>query len=96
MDREAWTHAEVGVAAVIQRDGNEVQNATIVLAGVAPIPWRVQAVEDFLAGAQISEAVAREAGEIGIQDATPISNHAHTLPMVSSAIERAILNLAAG
>ena len=96
MDREAWTHAEVGVAAVIQRDGNEVQNATIVLAGVAPIPWRVQAVEDFLAGEQISEAVAREAGEIGIQDAQPLSNNAHKLPMVSSAIERAILNLAAG
>ena len=96
MDREAWTHAEVGVAAVIQRDGNEVQNAKVVLAGVAPIPWRVQAVEDFLAGQQISAAVAREAGEIGVQDAQPLSNKAHKLPMVTSAIEQAILNLAAG
>ncbi len=96
MDREAWTHAEVGVAAVIQRDGNEVQNAKVVLAGVAPIPWRVQAVEEFLAGQQIGGAVAREAGEIGIQDAQPLSNNAHKLPMITTAIERAILNLAAG
>ncbi|MDD9890674.1 MAG: FAD binding domain-containing protein [Gammaproteobacteria bacterium] len=96
MDREAWTHAEVGVAAVIQRDGNQVQNAKVVLAGVAPIPWRVQAVEEFLAGQQIGEAVAREAGEIGLQGAQPLSNNAHKLPMISAAIERAILNLAAG
>ena len=96
MDREAWTHAEVGVAAVIQRDGNEVQNAKVVLAGVAPIPWRVQAVENFLSGQQISEALAREAGEMGIQDAQPLSNNSHKLPMVTAAIERAILNLAAG
>ena len=96
MDREAWTHAEIGVATVIQRDGNAVQNAKVLLAGVAPIPWRVQAVEDFLAGKQISAAVAREAGEIGIQDAQPLRNNAHKLPMTSAAIERAILSLAAG
>jgi xanthine dehydrogenase YagS FAD-binding subunit len=95
-DREAWTHAEIGVASVIQRDGNEVQNAKIVLAGVAPIPWRVQAVEDFLAGKQINAAVAQEAGEIGIQDAQPLANNAHKLPMASAAIEHAILSLAAG
>ena len=49
MDRKAWTHAEVGVASVIQRDGNQVQNASIVLAGVAPIPWRVPEAEALLA-----------------------------------------------
>ncbi|MAX08589.1 MAG: molybdopterin dehydrogenase [Gammaproteobacteria bacterium] len=96
MDREAWTHAEIGVATVIQRDGNSVQDAKVVLAGVAPIPWRVQAVEDFLTGKQISAAVAQEAGEIGIQDSQPLSNNAHKLPMTSAAIERAILSLAAG
>ena len=96
MDREAWTHAEVGVATVIQRDGNAVQDAKVILAGVAPIPWRVQSVEDFLAGKQISAAVAQEAGEIGIQDSQPLSNNAHKLPMARAAIERAILSLAAG
>ena len=96
MDREAWTHAEVGVATVIQRDGNTAQNAKVVLAGVAPIPWRVRAVEDFLAGKQINAAVAKEAGEIGIEDALPLSKNAHKLPMTSAAIETAVLSLAAG
>ena len=96
MDREAWTHAEIGVAAVIQRDGNVEQSGRIFLAGGAPIPWRVQAVEDFLAGKQISAAVAREAGELGIQDARPLTKNAHKLPMTSAAIEAAVLSLAAG
>jgi len=96
MDREAWTHAEVGVATVIQRSGNQVRNASIVLSGVAPIPWRVQAVEDFLSGKQISESIAREAGELAIQDARPLAKNRHKLPMTSAAIERAVLSLAAG
>jgi len=96
MDREAWTHAEVGVATVIQRDGNAAESAKVVLAGVAPIPWRVRAVEDFLAGKQINAEVAREAGEIGIEEATPLSKNAHKLPMTSAAIEAAVLSLAAG
>ena len=96
MDREAWTHAEVGVASVIRRDGNQVQSASIVLAGVAPIPWRVQAVENFLTGKQISESVAREAGELAIADARPLAKNGHKLPMTSAAIERAVLSLAAG
>ena len=96
MDRQAWTHAEVGVASVIQRDGNQVQSASVVLAGVAPIPWRVQAVEDFLAGKQISEAVAREAGEMAVEDAQPLANNGHKIPMTAAAIETAILSLAAG
>ncbi len=96
MDREAWTHAEVGVATVIQRDGNAVNNATVVLSGVAPIPWRVEAVEDFLAGRQINAATASEAGELAVSEAQPLAKNGHKLPMTSAAVERAILSLAAG
>ena len=96
IDRTAWTHAEVGVATVIQRDGNTVQRARVVLSGVAPIPWRVQAVEDFLVGKQISQEVAREAGEMAVTDAQPLAKNRHKLPMTSAAIEDAIMGLAAG
>ncbi len=96
MDRAAWTHAEVGVATVIQRDGNRIESARVVLGGVAPIPWRVEAVEAFLAGQQISAAVAHEAGEIAISEAQPLAKNRHKLPMTVAAIEDAILSLAAG
>ena len=96
MDRAAWTHAEIGVATVIQREGNEVVSARVVLSGVAPIPWRLQAVEEFLVGKPITAEVAREAGEMSIQDAQPLSKNRHKLPMTSTAVERSIVGLAAG
>ena len=96
MDRAAWTHAEIGVATVIQRDGNAVAGARVVLSGVAPIPWRLQAVEEFLTGRQITAEVAREAGEMSITAAQPLAKNRHKLPMTSTAVERSIIDLAAG
>src|SRR5690349_15290583 len=40
MDREAWTHAVVSVAAMMEMDGPLCKSARVVLGGVAPIPWR--------------------------------------------------------
>src|SRR5204863_7811655 len=45
LDREAWTH-EVDIAAdVLVIDKDVCRSARIVLGGVAPIPWRLPAVE---------------------------------------------------
>ncbi len=96
MDRAAWTHAEIGVATVIRRDGNAVTDARVVLSGVAPIPWRLRAVEEFLAGKPITAEVAREAGEISIEGAQPLAKNRHKLPMTSAAVERSVFGLAAG
>ena len=96
MDRAAWTHAEIGVATVIQRDGNTVAGARVVLSGVAPIPWRLRTVEEFLDGRQITAEVAREAGGMSIEEAQPLARNRHKLPMTSAAVERSILGLAAG
>lgn len=96
MDRAAWTHAEIGVATVIRREGNVVTDARVVLSGVAPIPWRLRAVEEFLAGRQITAEVAREAGGMSVEDAQPLSKNWHKLPMTSAAVERSIIGLAAG
>ena len=96
MDRAAWTHAEIGVATVIRRDGNAVTDARVVLSGVAPIPWRLRAVEEFLTGRQITAEVAQEAGEMSIMNAQPLAKNRHKLPMTSAAVERSIFGLAAG
>ena len=96
MDRAAWTHAEIGVATVIRRDGNAVTDARVVLSGVAPIPWRLRAVEEFLTGRQITAEVAQEAGEMSIMNAQPLAKNRHKLPMTSAAVERSVFGLAAG
>ena len=45
MDREAWTHAVVSAAVVLEMDQGVCRTARIVLGGVAPIPWRLPEVE---------------------------------------------------
>ena len=61
LDREAWTHAVVSLALALQMDGDRVRRARVVLGGVAPIPWRVEAVED-LAGGAAGDRAARGRG----------------------------------
>jgi xanthine dehydrogenase YagS FAD-binding subunit len=43
MDRKRWAFPQVGVAAARHVDGS----VRIALAGVAPIPWRIESVEDL-------------------------------------------------
>src|SRR5437016_13491349 len=48
LDREAWTHAVVSAAVVLEMDRGICRSARIVLGGVAPIPWRLPEVEALL------------------------------------------------
>jgi len=43
MDRKRWSFPQVGVAAARHDDGSIL----IALAGVAPIPWRIESVDDL-------------------------------------------------
>ena len=43
MDRKRWSFPQVGVAAARHADGE----ARIALAGVAPIPWRIESIEEL-------------------------------------------------
>ena len=93
-DREAWTHAEVSAAVVLHLDGDHIRTARVVLGGVAPIPWRLTEVEDFLGGKSLSAAVAGEAGALAIVNAQPLAKNGHKLPMTSAVVERALMRLA--
>jgi xanthine dehydrogenase YagS FAD-binding subunit len=93
-DREAWTHAEVSVAVVLHVEGDRIRTASVVLGGVAPIPWRLTDVEHFLRGTSLSAAVAGQAGALAIADAQPLAKNGHKVPMTSAAVERALMRLA--
>jgi xanthine dehydrogenase YagS FAD-binding subunit len=43
MDRKRWSFPQVGAAAARQGDGS----TRLALAGVAPIPWRIEGIEDL-------------------------------------------------
>jgi xanthine dehydrogenase YagS FAD-binding subunit len=93
MDREAWTHAIVSAAVVARMDGDTCRSARVVLGGVAPIPWRLQAVEQMLAGQKITPELAARAGEKAVDGARPLQKNRYKVPMTRALVARAIEGL---
>ena len=96
LDREAWTHAVVSVALALRMEGDHIRRADVVLGGVAPIPWRVAAVEELLAGQPVTAALAAEAGRLAVDGARPLSKNRYKIPLVENLVRRTLLSLAGG
>lgn len=93
-DREAWTHAVVSAAVVLEMDGQTCRSAQVVLGGVAPIPWRVPAVEQMLVGQTITEDLAARAAETAVSGARALSKNAYKIPMTKGVVRRTLLQVA--
>ena len=96
LDREAWTHAVVSAAIVLEMDKGVCKQARIVLGGVAPIPWRLDKVEAMLTGKKVTEALAREAAEAALHGARPLTKNKYKVPLTKAIVRRTLLQLAAG
>jgi xanthine dehydrogenase YagS FAD-binding subunit len=94
LDREAWTHAVVSAAVVLDLDNEICKGARVVLGGVAPIPWRLPKVERLLTGQRITPDLAAKAGETAIMGAQKLSKNAYKLPMTKALVRRTVLALA--
>jgi xanthine dehydrogenase YagS FAD-binding subunit len=94
MDREAWTHAVVSAAVVLHLDKNVCTRARVVLGGVAPIPWRLPAVEALLAGQRLTPHLAARAGEAAVAGARPLAKNAYKIPLTQAMVKRTLESLA--
>jgi xanthine dehydrogenase YagS FAD-binding subunit len=93
MDREAWTHAVVSAAVVLQMDGNVCRDARIVLGGVAPTPWRLPEVEKMLVGQTVDAALIERAAAAATNGARPLSHNAYKIPLTQAVVRRALTDL---
>lgn len=91
--RRSWDFALASVATVLQFEGDTVQTARIVLGGVGPYPWRVEAVEKLLAGKKPDGELAAAAGEAVVSGATPLRDNAYKVEIVKGAVEESIAAL---
>jgi len=94
LDREAWTHAVVSAAIVLEMDQQVCKSARVVLGGVAPVPWRLQKVEALLAGQRITPELAAQAGEAALAGANPLAKNAYKVPLTKAVVRRTLLGLA--
>jgi xanthine dehydrogenase YagS FAD-binding subunit len=95
LDREAWTHAVVSTAIVLEMDGEICRSARIVLGGVAPIPWHLPKVEAILAGQRITPELAARAGEASVEGAHPLTKNKYKVPLTKAVVKRTLLSLTA-
>jgi xanthine dehydrogenase YagS FAD-binding subunit len=95
MDREAWTHAVVSAAIVLEMDQQVCRSAHVVLGGVAPIPWRLPEVERMLAGQRITENLAVSVAEKALEGAKPLARNGYKVPLTKGVVRRTLAELAA-
>jgi len=93
MDREAWTHAVVSAAIVLEMDKQVCRSARVVLGGVAPIPWRLPKVEQMLVGQRITESLVAKAAETALEGAKPLAKNAYKVPLTKGVVRRTLLEL---
>jgi xanthine dehydrogenase YagS FAD-binding subunit len=94
LDREAWTHAVVSVAVVLEMDNKVCRRARIVLGGVAPIPWHVPDAERLLVGQTVTDALAQRVAEVALAGANPLAKNAYKVPLTKAIVKRTLLGLA--
>ena len=81
----------VSAAVTFNLSGNAVTECRIVLGGVATVPWRSESAEKALSGKSISLETAAAVGAAAVEGAKPLSMNAYKIPLVKTAVKRAIL-----
>ena len=92
--RGAWDFALAGVAVALLMKGSTVTRARVVFSGVAPVPWRSEAVEQAITGKALTADVVAAAAEAGGKGATPLEKNAYKVPMLKGIITESLLALA--
>ncbi|MCH8273785.1 MAG: FAD binding domain-containing protein [Armatimonadetes bacterium] len=93
-ERPSFDWALSGCAVVLQMNGGRVQDARIVLSGVAPIPWRSREAEAAVKGRAISEVTADDAGQAAVRAAQPMTDNRFKVKLTANAVKIALLKAA--
>ena len=93
LDREAWTHAVVSVALVLEMDADVVKRVTLVLGGVAPVPWEVEAIQSLLVGRRVTPERVIEAGRLAVEGSQPLSRNRYKVKLTEALVRRTLQSL---
>jgi carbon-monoxide dehydrogenase medium subunit len=74
LDRRRLSYSLVSVAAVAERADGHVRSARVAMAGIAPTPRRLRAVESALEGVPAEESFVREAARAAADETDPPSD----------------------
>ena len=93
--REAVDFAIVSLAYAYRMKDGLIEDARIVLGGVAPVPMERKKVEAFLAGRKPDEALAETAAELAVEGTAAMANNSYKIQEVRALIKKMILDMGA-
>lgn len=89
-NRASYAFALVSVAVIFESKGDTIANPRIALGGVAHKPWRCFEAEAFLNGKTATNENFKQAAELALKDAKPLSQNAYKITLAKRAIVRAL------
>jgi NADPH-dependent glutamate synthase beta subunit-like oxidoreductase len=90
--RKPVDFAIVSVASIMTVKDGVCVNARIVLGAVAPEPMRARAVEEFLKGRRVDEAMAAKAAGLAVEGAMPLGMNNYKMEITKALVKRAIMS----
>ncbi len=88
--RDAIDFAIVSLASRFTVEDGVIKDAAMVCGGVAPVPYALPKAEAYLRDKKITREIAKEAGEIAMQEATPMRENAYKVFMAKDAVYEAV------
>lgn len=90
-EKDSFDWALVSAAVALQIQGGVCRWASVVLGGVAPIPYESAEAAKSLIGKAVNVQTATAAGSSAVAKATPLEMNAYKVPMVEVVVKRAVL-----
>jgi xanthine dehydrogenase YagS FAD-binding subunit len=92
-ERGSWDFALVSVAVWLAFSGEVVQEARVVLGGVAPMPWSAVEAEQSLIGKSLTPEVLAQAAEAATAGARPLQQNGYKIDLVHGALRQVLRDL---
>lgn len=89
-DRLSYAFALVSAAVALEVKEQTIRSASIAMGGVAHKPWRLPAVEKFLAGKPVSQQVFAEAADLAMEGAATFPHNAFKVKLGKAAVLEAL------
>jgi xanthine dehydrogenase YagS FAD-binding subunit len=89
-DRASYAFALVSVAAAVAWRAGRVDDARVVLGGVAHKPWRVSEAEQALIGGRLEQSALDAAGDAATRGAQALRDNGFKIELARRAVEQAV------
>ena len=88
--RESIDFAVTSLAYAYKEEDGVITDARLAAGGVAPVPVRLSAVEEYVKGKKISEETAEKAGELACEGAEPLEENGYKMQELKTQIRRSM------